>query len=236
MVLRIVLAFLCLLASVATHAEKLTLESLGDGVYVHHGVHEDIAEGYHADICNVSFIVGSKGIAVIDTGGSLKTGLALHEAIRSISSLPILYVINTHVHPDHIFGNAAFTQDNPIFIGHAKLPGGSAAMGPLKGIRILDLTHAVAGPVCTLFLGDMGAEIVKIEKPGRGDNTRYNNISDRFASEAVTEPYNFVEHFIDSSGVVSWRFFSAKADVDFVEWDFSGHGENSMWLYWRFSQ
>ncbi len=48
-----------------------------------------------------------------------------------------------------------------------------------------------------------------------------------FASEAVTEPYNFVEHFIDSSGVVSWRFFSAKSDFDFVEWDFSGHGENS---------
>ena len=48
-----------------------------------------------------------------------------------------------------------------------------------------------------------------------------------FASEAVTEPNNFVEHFIDSSGVVSWRFFSAKADVDFVEWDFSGQGENS---------
>ncbi|KQR78711.1 protein involved in RimO-mediated beta-methylthiolation of ribosomal protein S12 YcaO [Burkholderia sp. Leaf177] len=48
-----------------------------------------------------------------------------------------------------------------------------------------------------------------------------------FASEAVTEPNNFVEHFIDSSGIVSWRFFSAKADFDFVEWDFSGHGENS---------
>ena len=48
-----------------------------------------------------------------------------------------------------------------------------------------------------------------------------------FASEAVTEPNNFVEHFIDSSGVVSWRFFSAKADFDFVEWDLSGQGENS---------
>lgn len=48
-----------------------------------------------------------------------------------------------------------------------------------------------------------------------------------FASHAVTEPNNFVEHFIDSSGVVSWRFFSAKADFDFVEWDFSGQGENS---------
>ncbi|TVT57032.1 MAG: OsmC domain/YcaO domain-containing protein [Azoarcus sp. PHD] len=48
-----------------------------------------------------------------------------------------------------------------------------------------------------------------------------------FESNAVTEPNNFVEHFIDSSGVVSWRFFSAKADFDFVEWDFSGQGEES---------
>ena len=48
-----------------------------------------------------------------------------------------------------------------------------------------------------------------------------------FETSAVTEPNNFVEHFIDSSGVVSWRFFSAKADHAFVEWDFSGQGENS---------
>ncbi|MDX9701344.1 MAG: OsmC domain/YcaO domain-containing protein [Rhodocyclaceae bacterium] len=48
-----------------------------------------------------------------------------------------------------------------------------------------------------------------------------------FESGAVTEPNNFVEHFIDSSGVVSWRFFSARADHAFVEWDFSGQGENS---------
>jgi len=48
-----------------------------------------------------------------------------------------------------------------------------------------------------------------------------------FVSNAVTEPNNFVEHFIDSSGIVSWRFFSAKSEFDFVEWDFSGHGENS---------
>jgi ribosomal protein S12 methylthiotransferase accessory factor len=45
-----------------------------------------------------------------------------------------------------------------------------------------------------------------------------------FESNAVTEPYNFVEHFIDSSGIVSWRFFSAKADYEFVEWDFSDKG------------
>lgn len=48
-----------------------------------------------------------------------------------------------------------------------------------------------------------------------------------FEGQAVTEPNNFVEHFIDSSGVVSWRFFSARPDFEFVEWDFSGQGENS---------
>lgn len=42
-----------------------------------------------------------------------------------------------------------------------------------------------------------------------------------FESQALTEPNNFVEHFIDSSGLVSWRFFSAKADFEFVDWDFS---------------
>lgn len=43
-----------------------------------------------------------------------------------------------------------------------------------------------------------------------------------FDSLAVSEPENFVEHFIDSTGIVSWRFFSAKHDYSFCEWDFSG--------------
>jgi ribosomal protein S12 methylthiotransferase accessory factor len=48
-----------------------------------------------------------------------------------------------------------------------------------------------------------------------------------FESNAVTEPYNFVEHFIDSSGIVSWRFFSNKAEYEFVEWDFAGKGSTA---------
>ena len=48
-----------------------------------------------------------------------------------------------------------------------------------------------------------------------------------FSSNAVTEPNNFVEHFIDSSGLVSWRFFSSKSDYEFVEWDFTADGENA---------
>jgi ribosomal protein S12 methylthiotransferase accessory factor len=46
-----------------------------------------------------------------------------------------------------------------------------------------------------------------------------------FNSMAVTEPENFVDHFIDSTGVISWRFFSGKHDYEFVEWDFSGTNE-----------
>ena len=60
-------------------------------------------------------------MAVIDTGGSFKVGKQLREAISKITPLPVIYVINTHVHPDHIYGNAAFLNDKPQLIGHDKL-------------------------------------------------------------------------------------------------------------------
>lgn len=63
-------------------AQAFTLENIGEGIYVHHGQHLDIDTGYQGDICNLSVIVGSKGIAVIDTGGSLKVGQQLREAIK----------------------------------------------------------------------------------------------------------------------------------------------------------
>ena len=112
---------------VSNQADSFKIENVGNGIYVHHGEHIDIDEGYQGDICNISFVVGSFGVAVIDTGGSLKVGNQLRQAISRVTDKPILYVINTHVHPDHIFGNAAFVQANtngtkPQFVGHAKLP------------------------------------------------------------------------------------------------------------------
>lgn len=119
------LGFLALVSCVQADVKPngFTLESVGNGIYVHHGQHLDIDEGYQGDICNVSFVVGERGVAVIDTGGSVSVGKALRESIKKITDKPILYVINTHVHPDHIFGNAAFVQDKPDFVGHAKLAG-----------------------------------------------------------------------------------------------------------------
>lgn len=109
-----------------SHPDNFAIENVGDGIYVHHGEHLDIDTGYQGDICNISFVVGSKGVAVIDTGGSLKVGSQLRAAIRRVTPLPVLYVINTHVHPDHVYGNAAFLPGNsnevkPAFVGHEKL-------------------------------------------------------------------------------------------------------------------
>ena len=72
------------IAQTAHH--DFAIENLGDGIYVHHGVHMDIDDGYKGDICNASFVVGSLGVVVIDTGGSIKVGNQLRDAIRKVES------------------------------------------------------------------------------------------------------------------------------------------------------
>jgi quinoprotein relay system zinc metallohydrolase 2 len=111
-----------LAAAVATQlaAAPLHVDQVAPGVYVHIGQHKDFEDGYDGDIANIGFVIGSDAVAVIDTGGSYAVGMALKEALRAITQLPIRYVINTHGHPDHVFGNAAFIDAH--LIGHAMLP------------------------------------------------------------------------------------------------------------------
>jgi quinoprotein relay system zinc metallohydrolase 2 len=108
-------------------AQPLQVEQVAPGVYVHLGQHKDFDEGYDGDIANTGFIIGTDAVAVIDTGGSYAVGMALNKALRRITQLPVRYIINTHGHPDHVFGNAAFLRPDgadgvPQLIGHARLP------------------------------------------------------------------------------------------------------------------
>ena len=116
-------------AAAQVAATPLHVDQVAPGVYVHIGQHKDFEDAYDGDIANIGFVIGTDAVAVIDTGGSYAVGMALKEALRQITQLPIRYVINTHVHPDHVFGNAAFIDADPAkadarprLIGHAMLP------------------------------------------------------------------------------------------------------------------
>jgi quinoprotein relay system zinc metallohydrolase 2 len=128
------LAFACLMASAclaawisarafaADVAGHFNVSEPAPGVFVHWGSPLALDAPGHDDIANIGFIAGKKCVAVIDTGGSVSVGRALRVAVGKHSAAPICYVINTHVHVDHVLGNAAFSGDHPSFVGHAALP------------------------------------------------------------------------------------------------------------------
>ena len=108
----------------AQAADRLEVTEIAPGIFVHQGRYELQSPENRGDMANASFVVGSEAVAVIDTLGSAVAGRDLRTAVRAATDKPIRYVINTHMHPDHVFGNAAFKEDNPTFVGHYKLARG----------------------------------------------------------------------------------------------------------------
>jgi len=105
------------------------IEQIAPGNYVHYGQHAARSRDNAGDNANIGFIVGERCVLVFDTGGSRLVGEALMGALRQVTDKPVCYVVLSHVHPDHIFGAAAFLQDRPVVIGHENLPHQLAARG-----------------------------------------------------------------------------------------------------------
>ncbi|RWP50330.1 quinoprotein relay system zinc metallohydrolase 2 [Mesorhizobium sp.] len=136
---------------------EFTVSKVADGVFAFQGVDELMNAANQGAISNLGVVVGTDAAAVIDSGGSLVEANALIAAIGEITNKPVRYLINTHMHPDHIFGNAAFREIGATIVGHHNLPRALEARGAfylqsfrqqigdalMKGVEIIPPTMLV---------------------------------------------------------------------------------------------
>jgi quinoprotein relay system zinc metallohydrolase 2 len=167
-------AWIALTASAAcVFAEPLPVVEVAQGVFAFQGRHDLMTKENGGAIANLGFIVGETAVAVVDTGGTPEQGRRLLETVRSITDCPVRYVVLTHMHPDHVFGSAAFSGPDVAFVGHARLNAALeqrfghylAANAPALGPGALDGAERpiVARPVEERAEIDLGGRIIVVE-------------------------------------------------------------------------
>jgi quinoprotein relay system zinc metallohydrolase 2 len=229
------LATLLWLSQPAAAVEPLPVREIAAGVYVFHGVTAEQDEHNHGAISNLGFIVGSRCVAVVDTGGSPMVGEALLASVRATTSLPVCYVINTHVHPDHVLGNQAFLGEKPEFVGHAKLPVALAVRGRNyieaaermmgeagRGLQLVAPTRTVSGED-TLDIGD---RVLRLRAWPTAHTDNDLTVLDERSSTLFTGDLLFVGHMPVVDGkLVGWMAVTDELAQMKVAHVVSGHGD-----------
>lgn len=180
--LLVIASLVVLCTSALAEQQELPVSEVAPGIYMHEGAMDLMTRDNEGAIANVGFVIGQSAVAVIDTGGSVREGRQLLAAIRSRTDKPIRYVINTHDHPDHLFGNAAFVNDGTEFVGHKNLPRALATHGKfyidafrrIMGKELIDEVRLIAPTLLvedTLKL-DLGSRVMSVRAwpPAHTDN------------------------------------------------------------------
>jgi quinoprotein relay system zinc metallohydrolase 2 len=235
----LVVTLSCLVQSAIADDLPFHVRKLAQDTYVHHGRQETATAANYGDIVNIGFIIGDRCVAVIDSGGSLRVGEALYHAIRRLTAKPVCYVINTHMHPDHVFGNAAFLPEQPVFVGHIRLAGALAARGQNYTHALQrDLGAAADGSeiiVPTLEVADrleldLGGRVLELRAwpPAHTDSDL--TVFDRKTGTLWLADLLFIDHLpaLDGS-LIGWlRAIDALA-AERPKRIVAGHGESPNW-------